>query len=171
MGAYASGEAGGGRCRRAWSERCAAGQDSPLRSSTTSSSGGAQVQDEGATNPRVLTLPNVTLPQSLPQDLPENAGPTGGFAFALPQPHFARLRQQDELHAVSDRAASGAREANEKSRARHAATVPRTKRKLSRLPSIFGKSVPRAPLLPAHRPPTTTVRSTPSAVALVTAQR
>jgi hypothetical protein len=53
------------------------------------------------------------------------------------------------LQALNDRAARGAREANEKNKARHAATMPRAQRKLSRNPSILGKSVPRAPLLAA----------------------
>src|ERR1035441_2423086 len=110
---------------------------SRARSRTRRSAGGAKDRDEGCTNPLVRTLPSVSLPQSPQKDLLESAGPTAGFAFALPQQHFARLRQQDELHAVSDRAASGAREANEKSRARQAAIVPRAKRKLSLFPSIL----------------------------------
>ena len=87
-------------------------------------------------NPVVLLPPRVKWPQSLPQDLAEIIEPEGSFALALRQQHFARFRQQDELGPLSDWAARGTREANDKSRARHAATTARAKRKLWFLPSI-----------------------------------
>ena len=121
--------------------RADAGEDSPARSRMRNSAGGARDREDGCTNPLVLTLPSVTPPQSVPQDLLESAGPAGRFARAFPQQHFARPRQQDELDAVSDPAASGARHANEKSRARHAAMMPRANRERSLFPSILGREV------------------------------
>ena len=119
---------------------------------------GAQDREVGCTDPVVPMLPGVSLPQSLPQDLPESAGPAGGFASSLRQQHFARLRQQpDEVAVASDRAASGAREANASSATRHAATPARTKLKVSSLPSIpWERSIPRTRtadrVIPSQRP-------------------
>lgn len=114
--------------------------------------GGSEDRDDGCTNPPVLTLPSVTRPQSLPQGLLENAGPAGAFAFALRQQHFARPRQQHEADELNELAASGAREANDRSRARLTAITARTKRKLSLVPSIPWKVVYHAPCLrePRH---------------------
>ena len=102
--------------------------------------GGAEDQAKGCANLLVLTLPSVSRPQSPPQDLPENAGPAGGFAFAFRQQHFARPRQQDEDDAMNELAASGAREAKEKSKARQGAMMLRIQLKMSRLPSILWKA-------------------------------
>jgi hypothetical protein len=105
---------------------------------------GANERQEGCTNSSVPIVPSVSAPQSLPQDLLERSGPTGPFHFAWRQQHVARFRQQEELDALSGRAASGASQASENSTARQAAITERAKRKLSRLPSILGKSVSRA---------------------------
>jgi hypothetical protein len=109
--------------------------------------GGSEDRDDGCTNPPVLTLPSVTRPQSLPQGLLENAGPAGAFAFALRQQHFARPRQQHEADELNELAASGAREANDRSRARLTAITARTKRRLSLVPSIPWKAVYHCTLL------------------------
>jgi hypothetical protein len=99
--------------------------------------GGAKEREDGCTNPFVLIPPSVSRPHSPPQDLVESAGPSGRVSLALRQQHFARLRQQDEADGLNERAASGTREANDRSTARHAAVMPRTQRKLSPLPSIL----------------------------------
>jgi hypothetical protein len=107
--------------------------------------GGAKDRDHGRTNPAVPMLPSVSRLQSAPQGLLESAGPAGGFAFALRQQHFARPRQQHEADELNELAASGAREANDRSRARLTAITARTKRKLSLVPSIPWKAVYHAP--------------------------
>ena len=74
-------------------------------------------------SPAALMPPGVIRPQSLPHDLLEIAGESG---CALRQQHFARLfLQQDMVGALNTLAASGAREANEKSKIRHAGTTAR----------------------------------------------
>ena len=107
--------------------------------------GGAEDRDDGGKNPPVPVLPSVTRLQSPPQGLLESAGAAGGFALALRQQHFARPRQQHEADELNELAASGAREANDRSRARLTAITARTKRKLSLVPSIPWESVYHAP--------------------------
>lgn len=114
----------------------AAGEDSQTGALPRTSMGFAQDREEDCTNPLDPMLPSIRRPQSLPQDLLESAGPAGCCGLFLWQQHCTRLRQQDELAALSDRAASGTGEANDKTRARHAATMARAKQKVSFLPSI-----------------------------------
>ena len=113
--------------------------------------GGAEGLDDGGTNPPVPTLPSVSRPQSPPQGPLENAGPAGGFARAFRQQHFARPRQQHEADELNELAASGAREANDRSRARLAAITARNRRKLSFVPSIPWKAVYHALCFPKPR--------------------
>jgi hypothetical protein len=107
--------------------------------------GGAADRDDGGANPPVPIPPSVSRPQSPPQGLLENAGPAGGFAFVLRQQHFARPRQQHEADELNELAASGAREANDRSSARLTAITARTRRKLSFVPSIPWKAVYHTP--------------------------
>lgn len=50
---------GGGRCRRAPSEKCAAAPDSNAHTLASSVTGGAKDRAEGLTNPPRLMLPSV----------------------------------------------------------------------------------------------------------------
>jgi len=79
------------------------------------------------------------LQQSLSQELLENAGPAGAWA-PLRQQHFAWLRPQDAGPA-EDWANSCAKDAEDKTSARHAAISARIERYMSFFPSILLKAV------------------------------
>jgi len=124
---YATGEAGGGRCRRTAPKKCARRADGKEDILASVSAGGANDRDAGLTNPLALMPPNVTGQQPLPQDRLENAGPSGGFTCAFRQQQLVWPWQQDAF-VRSEPAASGARETSDKSTARDAATVLRLRR-------------------------------------------
>jgi hypothetical protein len=142
---YAREEAGGGRCWRACSERYDAGVNWVTCPSSRPSMGLEADPEEGGTKPGWLTPPTVNSPQLLPQELLEMAWPAiGSCACIFRQQDFACFLQQEAFGPSSVRAASGTREANNRSNARHAAVTLRTKRKLWSIPSILcGLTIPR----------------------------
>ncbi len=89
----------------------------------------------------MLTPPSVTWPQLAPQDRLENAGPTGALTPVFRQQHFPWLRQQEGARSLNVPAASGARDANDRSNASTAAITLRTGFELNSRPSIPGDVV------------------------------
>src|SRR5579862_9697412 len=120
--------------------------DSNCKGPAKVSAGGTTGLEEGRTSPVTVVPPSVTWPQSLPQNRLENAGPAVGFAPAFLRQQLPRPRQQERLASLNTLAASGARDAKNRSDVRHADTAPRAIRKLLFVPRIPGTSLYHAPV-------------------------
>ena len=100
--------------------------------------------DEGGAKAPAKELPNTNDPQPAGQLAAENDGPAGVWVCFLRQQLPCSPEQQAQELSESALAANGATEANEKNRAKHAATTARSEPRLNFIPIIPAGSVARS---------------------------
>jgi hypothetical protein len=108
------------------SDRCWSSAGLETITPALAGTGGAMPRDKLRTNPLAAELPERSCSHSLPQERVERAVDVGFPAAGFPQQQLPRRRQHECADSFDALAASGATDAKDNTKARHADIVRRT---------------------------------------------